>query len=430
MANSQREPDWQDRPEEPADDAREPFFWLFVLLAVVLGVLVVTRAGDAGTDATFAAGRSPADTESTPLPLPTVDPTPVPESAPVLVEVAYSATAIEVVGTVPAQAVADAVIAASAELVGAGAVLADLVVDESSSPSGGLLVLIGEVQEESERATVVEAYADVGLEISDRLVLAGSQDTVAQILTSDPDLGQLADFITAAGLLGELEAASEEGVTLFAPTDDAIEGLDRIALDELADAEELSQVLRYHLVDGVVGSDDLGDVTALTSQQGESIPIASVDGMLLVGGASITTADIEAVNGIVHVVDAVLLPGTLRTEVALNELVTQEPILFAPGSAELLDESLPTLDRVATILLDNRFGRVEVQGHTDSDGPAEVNLELSQRRADAVVAYLVEAGVGPGRLTARGYGETELKVDPEESDEDKAANRRIEFRVG
>ena len=53
----------------------------------------------------------------------------------------------------------------------------------------------------------------------------------------------------------------------------------------------------------------------------------------------------------------------------------------------------------------------------------------TQRRADSVLAYLVEQGVDEPRLNATGYGETQLKIDPEESDEDKAANRRIEFRV-
>ncbi len=430
MAASDRDPTWGERPDEPADDAREPFFWLFVLVAVVLGVLVVSRVDDPGTDATFAAGPpAAADQPQTAAPLPTVAPTVAPETAPVLVEVAYSATAIEVTGTVPAQAVADAVVAASAELVGAEAVMATLTVDGSLTLAGGLLVITGEIADESERAPVVEAYADLGLDVDDRLVLAGTQDTIAQVLAADPDLSQLADFLSAAGLSGELDAASEEGLTLFAPTNEAIASLDRIALDELGDAEELGGLLRYHIVVGALTTTDIGNVTALTSQQGESISVRTEGASLVVGGATVTGPSIEATNGIVHVVDAVLLPGTLRTEVALNQLVTREPILFAPGSADLLDESLATLDRVAEILLRNPAGRVEVQGHTDSDGPGEVNMELSQRRADAVVAYLVDAGVRPGRLTGRGYGETQLKVDPEETDDDKAANRRIEFRL-
>ena len=106
------------------------------------------------------------------------------------------------------------------------------------------------------------------------------------------------------------------------------------------------------------------------------------------GDAVILTEDVDATNGVVHIVDAVLLPGTLRTEVALNEIVTLDPILFARGSAEILEESFPILDRAAGLLLESPGGRVEIQGHTDSDGPAEINLDLSQRRADSVLAYL------------------------------------------
>ncbi|MGI9622450.1 MAG: OmpA family protein, partial [Acidimicrobiales bacterium] len=203
-----------------------------------------------------------------------------------------------------------------------------------------------------------------------------------------------------------------------------------IALDELADATELTGVLEYHLVEGTVTTRDLATVTALPSVQGESIPVeALADGSFRVGDALILTEDIDATNGVVHVVDAVLLPGTLRTEVALNALVTLDPILFARGSDQILEDSFEILDQAVAILKDNRAGRVEIQGHTDSDGPAEVNLDLSQRRADSVKVYMVEQGIRGARLNATGYGETQLKIDPEESDEDRAANRRIEFRV-
>ena len=188
-------------------------------------------------------------------------------------------------------------------------------------------------------------------------------------------------------------------------------------------------MLRYHLVAGTITTRDLESVTALTSLQGESIPVERIDGGFRVGDAAVLEGDVDATNGVVHIVDAVLLPGTLRTEVALNQIVTLDPILFAQNSAEILEASLPILDQAADLLRENIAGRVEIQGHTDSDGPAEVNLDLSQRRADAVKSYLVDQGVSDARLNAVGYGETELKIDPEDSDDDKAANRRIEFRI-
>ena len=71
---------------------------------------------------------------------------------------------------------------------------------------------------------------------------------------------------------------------------------------------------------------------------------------------------------------------------------------------------------------------VEVQGHTDIRGSDAHNLDLSQRRADAVVAYLVKKGVAAERLQSKGYGETKL-LDTAETEEAHAKNRRVQFIV-
>lgn len=426
-----REPEWSDTDDE-RDDRREPLFWLFVAIVAIVAVLAFTSLSDDGTDATFAVdSASDAGQAVTTVPLPTAVPTPTPAEIPALVEVRYAVDAVSLIGTVPADAVADALISAAAGLVGREAVTIDLVVDEESSLSGGAVVLNGEIDDEADRAVVVAAFADLGLVVDDRLIIAGSDLSIADVLAGRDDLGQMSDFLNAAGLLAGLAEPSEDGFTLFAPTDQAIQDLDTIALDELSDATQLTEVLQYHVVPGTVTTRELAGVTALTSVQGESIPVQPIsDGAFLVGDAVILTEDVDATNGVVHVIDAVLLPGTLRTEVALNEIVTLDPILFGRGSAEILEESFPVLDQAAQLLLESPGGRVEIQGHTDSDGSAEINLDLSQRRADSVLAYLVDQGVDELRLNATGYGETQLKIDPEESDEDKAANRRIEFRVG
>jgi outer membrane protein OmpA-like peptidoglycan-associated protein len=71
---------------------------------------------------------------------------------------------------------------------------------------------------------------------------------------------------------------------------------------------------------------------------------------------------------------------------------------------------------------------VRVEGHTDSDGKDEANLDLSDRRAKAVQRYLVDKGVAAGRLEAVGYGETR-PVKPNTSKTNKEANRRVEFVI-
>ncbi len=84
------------------------------------------------------------------------------------------------------------------------------------------------------------------------------------------------------------------------------------------------------------------------------------------------------------------------------------------------------LDRVAQAMNTCPRVRFTVAGHTDSDGIAAQNVDLSQRRAQAVVAYLIRRGVEAGRLIAEGHGATRPLV-PNDSSANKARNRRIEI---
>jgi OOP family OmpA-OmpF porin len=103
-------------------------------------------------------------------------------------------------------------------------------------------------------------------------------------------------------------------------------------------------------------------------------------------------------------------------------------VVFAPGSTALSAEAREVLDGMAEALEDApRDLRVEIGGHTDDAGDAADNLDLSQRRAEAVRAYLVAQGVPAERLVARGYGEGRPIAD-NATPEGRARNRRIEVR--
>lgn len=110
----------------------------------------------------------------------------------------------------------------------------------------------------------------------------------------------------------------------------------------------------------------------------------------------------------------------------LNEIVAERPITFEPGSTQIDEAGKAVIGALAAALRPCQGGRVEIGGHTDSQGSARLNLGISQARAFAVLDALVEAGVAPLRLSARGYGE-EQPVADNGTEEGRARNRRIEF---
>lgn len=126
-------------------------------------------------------------------------------------------------------------------------------------------------------------------------------------------------------------------------------------------------------------------------------------------------------------VDLQLAEAQVRVEV--GQVLLQDTIYFDTGKSTLREASTPILDEVAAALRAHpEIVRVEVGGHTDPIGGVPFNMELSRRRARAVVDALVQRGVAPERLVPRGYGPTRPRHDNGTAD-GRAANRRVEFVV-
>ena len=99
---------------------------------------------------------------------------------------------------------------------------------------------------------------------------------------------------------------------------------------------------------------------------------------------------------------------------AIDEPIELPNIFYDFGKWELRPESMVSLDRLVETLNDNENVTIELMSHTDSRDTEEYNLDLSQKRAQSVVEYLIEKGIDPNRLTAKGYGESTPKVVDEE----------------
>lgn len=115
--------------------------------------------------------------------------------------------------------------------------------------------------------------------------------------------------------------------------------------------------------------------------------------------------------------------------VAEGMSITLRGIYFDFNKSTIKPESRPALEDAAKILKENPDIRVEIQGHTDSKGSDEYNQDLSERRAQSVVNYLVtQLSIDRARLVAKGYGEA-MPIATNDTDEGRALNRRVEFFI-
>ncbi len=113
---------------------------------------------------------------------------------------------------------------------------------------------------------------------------------------------------------------------------------------------------------------------------------------------------------------------------ALNAALRNKRVEFLYAKDQLTPKSKKIIDQIAVILKKHPGIKVEIAGHTDSDGTAERNLKLSQRRAEAVKRYLIKKGIPAERLVAKGYGESRPLVK-NDTPAHKQLNRRVEFKV-
>ena len=106
-----------------------------------------------------------------------------------------------------------------------------------------------------------------------------------------------------------------------------------------------------------------------------------------------------------------------------------EAITFAYNRAEVQSQYFGTLNQIAGVLAEFPSTAIDIYGHTDSTGSDAYNQDLSERRAQSVANYLASRGVNRVRMATRGFGERELLVNPERTEADRQANRRVEIRI-
>lgn len=162
---------------------------------------------------------------------------------------------------------------------------------------------------------------------------------------------------------------------------------------------------------------DAGERAIKASPQGRDVLI--IDGISVEGGEEAVGAALEGLT---------VGSSVAECQAAFERVMEGRNVSFAVGRSDINAESARLLDAAAGVAtLCSRF-EIEVAGHTDTRGDAVLNQNISVQRARAVRQYLVNKGVSPAALIARGYGETFPLIEGE-SPEANEANRRTEFVV-
>lgn len=171
-------------------------------------------------------------------------------------------------------------------------------------------------------------------------------------------------------------------------------------------------------------------VAATDAGQATLDQIAALNGCSVKADADVLLADEQALNGFVrdvfYEVREVEAPAPVVAPIVDEEVIVLRSVQFAFDSDKISNEASDVLMEAAAIIEENSGKKVTLGGHTDSTGPEAYNMNLSQRRAESVKAFLAKEGVDANRIEAVGFGESNPKFD-NNTLEGRKLNRRVEI---
>jgi transforming growth factor-beta-induced protein len=293
-----------------------------------------------------------------------------------------------------------------------GAVMAETVVTlESATTLGGedvtITVTDGNVfLNETTQVIITDIEASNGvIHVIDTVLLPPSMSAEAEMAPSIAEIavadGRFTTLVAALDAAGLVETLSGEGsFTVFAPTDDAFAALPEGTVESLLEdpAGALTDILLYHVVDGAVMAETVVTLESATTLQGEDVTITVTDGNVFLNDTiQVIITDIEASNGIIHVIDGVLLPPSMTAE----ELPSIAEIAVEDGRFTTLVAALEAAGLVETLSGEGAF---TVFAPTDDafaalpEGTVATLLEDPAGALTDILLYHVVDGVVPAEM--------------------------------
>lgn len=209
-----------------------------------------------------------------------------------------------------------------------------------------------------------------------------AENDIVEVAIEDGRFTTLVTALQEAELVDTLK--SEGPFTVFAPTDDAFAALPEGVLENLlADKAALTDVLLYHVVAGKVMAEEVTGLETADTVLGEPLPITVEDGNVMVGTANVILTDIEGSNGVIHVIDSVLVPASVAATLENNAAV--ETADTAPAEADESTEPAETTESEA-----------EAEAVTEQPAPGALpttGIETGPTSQPAILAMIVVVGV-------------------------------------
>ena len=301
-------------------------------------------------------------------------------------------------GSVPDDAARQQLVAVAADAYGPENVVDDLVIDGETTFESGTIRFVGSTTFGDTRPEALHELVGTNFGLANRGFEVGFVETMLSPV--DATLAVDTNSVVIAGALPD-----DQSVTDLRAIADEVWGGGNVDSSGLTVGDATWTSGRIRATGSVLATDDRVNLFA-------RLVAERIDSLVDVDRAGL------------DIVDNAAAIGELQAQV--DELVTANPIEFAPTSPEIDQASDGLLEQLAAALATLPDVSFEVVGHTDDVGSEEENLLLSEQRAEAVVARLISLGIDPARMTARGEGEARPVAD-NATDEGKAANRRIEF---